>query len=173
MVRSAPLLAILLLAAGTSCARPDTLSTRTVSINEPAPGQQAEVPEPSPESAMQTTWNFTYSDGANNRYTISRATPEAPASFVYDPVTAAESSSGLYDGGPPAAGELSEAQVEALWRELLALRTDTDRHAEQRTKGSGAISWDSPAGEVAFLVRMGAAEGLERLLDELRGSGTQ
>lgn len=87
-------------------------------------------------------------------------------------LTPAESSSGIYDGGPPAKGQLSQAQVEALWRELETLQGDAARHTQQRTKGSGAISWDSPAGDVSFLVKMGAAKDLEAVLLELRGSNT-
>ena len=83
-------------------------------------------------------------------------------------MTPDRSSSGVYDGGPPAQGELDEAEVDALWRALEALRGAEDVHTEQRTMGSKAIRWQTPAGEVSFLIEMNAGAELERLLLGLR-----
>jgi hypothetical protein len=96
------------------------------------------------------------SDGSANAFHFTR--DAGRVHFVYDPVTPAQSSSGLYSGGPPREEELasSDPRLTELWAMLERLARDETKHAPARAKGTGAIGWVAPAGPRDFIIPMGA-----------------
>lgn len=76
---------------------------------------------------------YTYIDGSGNTYKLLNSM------LSYSPMTKANSSSGLYDGGDPFSKELTKEQLiglidvfeRALWQE--------EAHTSKRTMGSGTL----------------------------------
>lgn len=105
-------------------------------------------------TAPPTPWQVVIADGSGNVTTL--AGDHAAVTVTYAPITAATSSSGTYDGGPPRAGTvaLDHPSWRELWRQLAALpRVDAPA---PRALGTGAVTVTSPAGEVHHHVPAGA-----------------
>ena len=117
---------------------------------------------------MEFPWQVTYADGSGNHYTFSCASPDESAHFTYAPVTPERSSSGIYSGGQPAAGQLTGAQTQTLWNHLRRLHADTGHHAAHRAMGTGAVWWQTPTDERRFLIDSAAARSWRPFLDQLR-----
>jgi hypothetical protein len=98
-------------------------------------------------------WTLGYRDGAANGYWF-EADGDG-ATFVYDPVTPEQSSTGRYSGGPPRAGRLDAATVRELWRHVRALEGDPALRAVDRDKGTGAFDVADEAGRRAFIIARG------------------
>jgi hypothetical protein len=112
-------------------------------------------------------------DGSANAYRLTREA-DGRVRFVYDPVTAEQSSSGLYRGGPRREEQLApdDARLVELWALLQKLQAEKAVHAPERTKGTGAIAWDGPAGKRDFIVQMGdALDGLLAVLGRFGRGG--
>ncbi|MDP2274378.1 MAG: hypothetical protein Q8N23_04770 [Archangium sp.] len=127
-------------------------------------------------SDMKTTktdapWSrIVIADGAANVY---RFTAEANGrvQFLYEPINKEQSSSGMYDGGPPRKEDLAadDARLNELWALLQKLEADQQLHTPDRNKGTGAIHWVAPAGSRDFIIHMGAE--LNELLGLLKRFG--
>ena len=112
-----------------------------------------------PMTSTDVPWSrIDIADGAANAFHFTRA-DDGRVRFVYVPVTPAESSSGLYSGGPPRREELAanDARLVELWDLLGRLEANQAIHTPDRNKGTGAIAWDGPAGKRDFIIQMGAA----------------
>jgi hypothetical protein len=116
-------------------------------------------PDPAP-------WTITISDGSAN-VTVLTQPANGPATWVYRPVSPAESSSGVYSGGAPANGTLAPAQVVALWDLVRTARGDASGGA--REKGTVHIATESAAGTRRVTVARGAAEAIDTWVRSLRG----
>ncbi len=110
---------------------------------------------PMGNGARQPPWSVVYHDGNGNGFRIWQETSPDGVQFEYSPVKPETSSSGLYDGGEPRAGELDAARAEELWRHVAKLESDPSLREERRVKGSGALRVTTPDGENEFLVRSG------------------
>lgn len=84
------------------------------------------------EIAVQT---FSYADGAGNRYQLDGGA----LTLTYTPVTAVESSSGTYDGGPAWSSALTQAQHDALVALFERALTATAEHRPDRAMGTGVV----------------------------------
>ncbi len=109
---------------------------------------------------------YRYHDGSNNVWSI------GPQKIVYQPVTPAMSSSGIYSGGEPFEKTISAAQfveIEALLKSGLANKTI---HEDSRLKGSGMIVEllsDALAGGTYFLpMRSAEKTAIEAWLKQLK-----
>ena len=114
---------------------------------------------------MAAPWNcLDIADGSANWFQFRRDANDR-VQFVYVPITRAQSSSGMYDGGPARQEELAanDARLIELWTALQRLEADTSKHQPERSKGTGAISWAGPKDKRDFIVQMGAP-GLDELL---------
>ncbi len=109
-------------------------------------------------------------DGSANVYRLTRE-PNGRTQFLYEPITKEQSSSGMYDGGPPRREDLGldDARLAELWTLLQKLEADAQLHTPDRTKGTGAIHWVSPAGNRDFIIPLGAE--LDGLLAVLKRFG--
>ena len=110
-------------------------------------------------------------DGSANVHRFTRE-PNGRIEFLYEPITRAQSSSGMYDGGPPRKEDLGpdDARLTELWALLQKLEADAQLHTPDRNKGTGAIHWVAPAGNRDFIIHMGAE--LNGLLAVLKRFGS-
>ncbi len=76
---------------------------------------------------------YRYHDGANNVWSI------GPQKIIYQPVTPAMSSSGIYSGGEPFEKAISVAQFTEIEALLKAGAANKTIHEDSRLKGSGMI----------------------------------
>ena len=81
--------------------------------------------------------SFSYGDGAGNNYQLDGAT----LTVGYKPITAAESSSGTYNGGPAWSHTLTQAQYDALVATLDRGVAATAEQTGERGKGTGLIGY--------------------------------
>jgi hypothetical protein len=79
---------------------------------------------------------FRYIDGNNNAYVIDTDR------VVYEPISPAQSSSGTYSGGEPAAASLTRDQLAAITALIDHIIADTKNHLATRPKGCGTIVRD-------------------------------
>jgi hypothetical protein len=112
---------------------------------------------PSASSAVPAgPWSISYSDGSGNTYEV--ASDVGGATFSYDPMTPAESSSGTYSGGEPRSGRLDAATIEQLWTRVRALEAEAAREATERAMTTGAFSVsEGGLAERSFVVQPSAA----------------
>jgi len=106
-------------------------------------GDAVEVPvaKTTSETAVPAPpWTIQLADGSGNLWRFSRPRADGAATWSYVPVTPAESSSGVYSGGAPREGTLTDAQVQALWPLARAVDGDTAHHIEARRMGTHALS---------------------------------
>lgn len=122
--RSTILLAVVLAGCATTPAGAPETSTDAQPTSEP-------VLMPAPP------WRIVYADGSANQFLFWQDTATQAASFEYAPVSPEQSSSGLYSGGEPASGVLTDVQVQALWQRVEALGVNDTDHVELRGKGTG------------------------------------
>lgn len=128
-------------------------------------------PAPPKDEAPAIEWTrIDIADGSANAYHFVRD-PGGKVQFVYHPVTPERSSTGTYSGGPPRKEELDpkDPRLAELWSLLRKLEADPAKHAPDRSKGTLAIAWDSPAGQRDFIIEMG--EDLNGLLAVLKRFG--
>jgi hypothetical protein len=111
------------------------------------------------DSVPAPPWTLVYADGAGNLHRWSQADGMSSVTFVYDPVTPEQSSTGMYSGGPPREERLvsGDPRVRALWAGARALQADTARHWPSRDKGTGAFTLITSAGTAEFIVEQGDA----------------
>src|SRR3954468_366251 len=109
------------------------------------------APKEAPVTAPWTS--ITISDGSANGNGFTRGA-DGRVQFVYRPITKAESSTGMYDGGPARREDLAaeDARLSELWALLQRLEGDKASQTPDRGKGTGAISWEAPDGKHSFIV---------------------
>lgn len=109
-------------------------------------------------------WTLSYADGSANHYRFEATA--AGVRFVYDPVTPATSSTGLYSGGDPVDTQLAldDPRIAELWRHTRVLEADTAHHVADRCKGDGALTLDGRT----LLVARTATRAFETWLTALR-----
>lgn len=83
--------------------------------------------------ALPEHYSYRYGDGSGNQWQINAS------SISYEPVTPANSSSGIYSGGEAFSRAISRAQFEALEQLLLAAWQNKDEQAQQREMGTGSL----------------------------------
>lgn len=105
-------------------------------------------------------------DGSNNRYRVGQTV------VFYDPVTPAESSSGLYSGGEPAALALKKTEQVELSRLLDRCLQATDGKIAERVKGSYLIQ-ETNDRTVILQQKSKLAMELDLYLKHLRGNSTR
>lgn len=76
---------------------------------------------------------FDYLDGNGNKYSIT------PESIIYDPITPAESSTGIYSGGEPYNISISLVEFEILQETAMNCINKKEGIIENRIKGSGML----------------------------------
>lgn len=99
------------------------------------PTPPAVVPDTAP--AKLAARSIGYGDGAGNSYQLDGAT----LNLAYKPITAAESSSGTYNGGAPWSHAITQAQYEALLATFDRAIAATAEQTADRSKGTGIISY--------------------------------
>lgn len=77
--------------------------------------------------------HYRYADGNGNVYLIRND------SIYYEPITAANSSSGMYSGGKAATAKLSAEEKSLLEDRIKKVFKDTDRVIQQRVMTSGQL----------------------------------
>jgi hypothetical protein len=115
-------------------------------------------------------WTIVYADGSANLYRF-EAEPKR-VRFSYEPVSPAESSTGMYSGGTPIDQILAadDPRLATLWEHTQALEADTRRHVDERQKGDGAFTVTSGGNRRRFLVTRAATRKLEDFLErDFRG----
>lgn len=113
---------------------------------------------------MTPPWTLTYADGSANVYRFTATA--AGVRFVYDPMTPARSSTGMYSGGEPVDTTIAidDPRIATLWDHARALEADTAHHVTDRNKGDGALMIDGRT----FLVARAGTRAFETWLAALR-----
>ena len=113
---------------------------------------------------MTPPWTVTYADGSANVYRFTATA--AGVRFVYEPMTPARSSTGMYSGGDPIDTTIAidDPRIAALWDHVRALGGNTTHHVADRNKGDGALT----IGGRTILVARAATRAFEAWLDALR-----
>lgn len=109
-------------------------------------------------------WTLVYADGSADLYRFEATADEV--AFVYEPITPAQSSTGMYSGGDPVQERLAgdDPRLAALWQHVAALEADRAHHAAERCKGDGAVTVTVAGATRRFLVVRAATRELEALL---------
>ena len=96
------------------------------------------------------SWTVNLADGSANGWHFEQKA-DGPVTWAYDPITPAESSTGLYSGGEPGEGVLTPAQVTQLWAAIAAVEGDTAHHIDARAKGTWklAVTGATPSDHLA------------------------
>jgi hypothetical protein len=104
------------------------------------------------QGQVSAPWRLEYYDGAGNGYSFSRQEGQA-ALFEFSPLTPEMSSSGLYSGGRPSRGALTEVQVTGLWEWFEKLLLDASGHCRYRMKGTGCFLLKSSVDSAEFIFK--------------------
>ena len=116
-------------------------------------------------------WSVTYHDGSANGFRFWQGEAGGEVRFEYEPVKAAMSSSGVYDGGEAKQGTLERGQIDELWRLVTRLEADESQHVLARKKGTGAHSVTTPQYTRRFLLERGSnLSELDGFMKSFRGS---
>lgn len=122
---------------------PSAPSTTLITIaSAPSAGAPA-----APSSTAAAIDGYSYADGSGNRYSLDLATKK----LTYTPVRKAESSSGIYDGGPAWHSDLSTAEMSAFVSLFKGALAETEGTTAERAKGTGLIR-ELPAGKEMLLL---------------------
>lgn len=109
-------------------------------------------------------WTVAFADGSGNVTRVARRPDDAVITWEYHPVRPEHSSSGVYSGGEPAAGELAPERALALWKRLRALEADPAVRAERRELGTGRLTISTGDGVTELLLLSGPAAELAAFL---------
>ncbi len=111
-------------------------------------------------------WSVRYDDGSHNLTVVARRRLDEPITWSYRPMTPAESSSGSFDGGSPAAGQLDEAAGFVLWQRLQgAIAAGAPVSDGGRAMGTGLLTLTEGDTETRVLL---TATPAQQLADALR-----
>ncbi|MEC7986052.1 MAG: hypothetical protein VX278_12890 [Myxococcota bacterium] len=114
----------------------------------------------------EDAWECFYADGSGNRFHFYRK--EGAIHFQYDPIQPAMSSSGIYSGGTPKAGILSEEQADLLREQVQIWHQNSGAHVKVRSKGTSSFRVKKRADEIQFLIPESQLVELNTLLKPLR-----
>lgn len=89
---------------------------------------------------FEQPWTVVYSDGSANVMTFRRQPDDAATRVSYEPVTPAQSSSGVYSGGTKKESALDDVATQKLWALLAKIERSTGEHTPQRQKGTGEFT---------------------------------
>ena len=124
----------------------------------------------SSEQAASDKYEYQYADGAGNLYIIARQ------SIDYRPITSAESSSGIYDGGTPRKVKIDDRQYQEIATKLDAVfnlkSIDISNGNLGRAKGTGLVSKPDKNRQIQSRVitqKSQQRREIEALLDRLIG----
>ena len=124
----------------------------------------------SSEQAASDKYEYKYFDGAGNLYIIDRQ------SIDYRPITSAESSSGIYDGGTPRKVKIDDRQYQEIATKLDAVfnlkSIDISNGNLGRAKGTGLVSKPDKNRQIQSRVitqKSQQRREIEALLDRLIG----
>ena len=104
------------------------------------------------KEAPKAPWLVTYHDGSANAYRFWKDEDGKEAQFDYAPVQPKDSSTGMYSGGNPKKGTLSQKQERAIWQRIKKLEADSSIRAEDRMKGTGAFRLKEGSGSRDFII---------------------
>ncbi len=141
-------------------ASPATGSSTATTPASPVVPSPTVTPEVVP--ANNATRSFSYGDGAGNSYSIVGAT----LTVTYNPITAAESSTGTYNGGPAWSHTITQAQYDALVATLDRGIAATAEQTSERGKGTGLIGYGASQ-QVILKMESPIRQELETLLKAL------
>jgi len=111
---------------------------------------------------------FTYADGSGNVTIVKSGKPHA---IEYAPVKPETSSSGLYDGGEPYSGTLTDGEYKVLRDLALAALNDSKNAIPDRIMGSGylTVHASDQAQDVILAPEAASRKALEAaLMDAIR-----
>jgi hypothetical protein len=77
-----------------------------------------------------------------------------PDSLTYDPMKPERSSSGMADGGDPAARAITSGEYQSLKARFEAAIAAKDQHIKTRLKGCGTISVETDGKSAAYFLAM-------------------
>ena len=101
--------------------------------------------QPRPDPAMPI---LSYTDALGSTYTLQ------PDSLSYDPIKPQFSSSGMADGGDPAACALTSEAYQGIKEKFDAAIAAMDQHIQNRIKGCGSIVVGSGTDSKAYFIAM-------------------
>jgi hypothetical protein len=109
--------------------------------------------------------SYTYTDQNNNVYHISAS------EIRYVPVTAAESSSGVYSGGEKVSVRIQKEDFKQIAELINDLVNNSEGHTSKRTMGTSILNIRSDTGSKQIkLLRSKQRTELEQLLHDLKNS---
>lgn len=123
---------------------------------------------------LNSDLSYIYADGSGNRYILRQAEASQRESIdadrrielAYEPVTPAQSSSGVYSGGTPWTVTLSDEQSAGLARLFEDALHEESAHQENRAMGTGEVSRKTATNTTRRILASNAAIKA-RLEDEL------
>ena len=121
--------------------------------------------------SIPTPWTVVYSDGSANAFRFNQGDGERPGTVSYDPVTTAQSSSGVYTGGTAQQTALDASAVKRLWQLIEKLEAATDSHSSERLMTTGAFTVTVRGQTSRFVLRPGPLlEVFETFVAPFRGA---
>lgn len=115
-------------------------------------------------------WQLVYVDGSANRFRFELESGGEGGRVIYIPVTAASSSSGIYDGGTPQMVAIDRESVLRLETLVAQLVSAEGHHTEVREKGTGSFTVIRGGKRTRLVVRPGTAlSAFQTFAEPLRG----
>jgi hypothetical protein len=112
--------------------------------------------------------SFKFADGNGNKYTITQE------KIIYDPISAAESSSGVYSGGEEKTVKIKSTDFYNLFFEAYGILNNTDLHIRYREMGSYLINIElKEKNLVKNIADCDQAKALKSQLDKFLNSTNQ
>ncbi len=112
--------------------------------------------------------SFKFADGNGNKYTISQE------KIIYEPISAAESSSGVYSGGEKKTGMIKSTVFYNLFLDSYGIINNTDLHIRYREMGSYLLNIEfKDKNLVKNISGCDQAKALKDKLDRLLNSDTE
>ncbi len=114
------------------------LSSLCACAHDEGTHDEGTVSESKTPTVPQAPWLLRVADGAANIWIFSQE-PGERALWRYVPVRPEESSTGMYSGGEPKNGALTDTQILDLWRAAKEVAADAAHKIADRLKGTYAI----------------------------------
>lgn len=96
-------------------------------------------------------WEISFADGNNNHYSLKVLASDSSCLLEYTPVTASESSSGIYSGVKPLKVNLSLETGERIRSQVHDLFAKKELHSQSRMMMTGLFILKEKAGELRFI----------------------
>ena len=115
-------------------------------------------------------WQLVYVDGSANMFRFELAAGGGSGRVIFLPVTAASSSSGIYDGGTPQMVSFDGDSVHRLESLVTRLVSEENHHVERREKGTDTFTVIREGERKRFVVRSGTTlTAFREFAEPLRG----